>query len=98
MALQLQSTRDIPCRSCRLRGSSSCRACRAELNPSRPPSPPIPADKRANGRSRVRFYNNTPYNVTLFYLPVDPAAPAKVSRGRTAATPDGQSLLSLLQL
>lgn len=43
-------------------------SCLNELKPTRPASPPIPEDKRAQGRKRVRFYNNTPDDVDLFFM------------------------------
>ena len=42
-------------------------SCLNELQPGRPVSPPIPDYKRAQGHKRVRFYNNTPDDVELFF-------------------------------
>ena len=43
-------------------------SCLNELRKDRPASPPVPAAKRAEGRVRVRFYNNTPDDVDLYFM------------------------------
>ena len=43
-------------------------SCLNELRKDRPASPPIPAEKRDQGRVRVRFYNNTPDDVDLYFM------------------------------
>ena len=43
-------------------------SCLNELKPGRPASPPIPEEKRSQGRVRVRFYNNTPDDVDLYFM------------------------------
>ena len=43
-------------------------SCLNELRKDRPTSPPIPAEKREQGRVRVRFYNNTPDDVDLYFM------------------------------
>ena len=43
-------------------------SCLNELRKDRPASPPIPAEKREQGRVRVRFYNNTPDDVDLYFM------------------------------
>eukprot|EP01046_Picozoa_sp_COSAG06_P014100 COSAG06_NODE_864_length_11873_cov_16.077374_2_plen_842_part_00 len=43
-------------------------SCLNELKPGRPASPPIPEEKCSQGRVRVRFYNNTPDDVDLYFM------------------------------